>query len=106
MKCLLLDLKTNRVKWHSGPSTFDWTENNWSCDCNRAVPFGDWKEGDGHCLGGHRYIVVDYINSGDDDYNVKSVCELNSDYGKEVVSAALEQYKILMDNVVELREAY
>jgi hypothetical protein len=40
-------------------SVFDWTENNWSCDCNRADYFDHLDLSDsGYCIGAHRYYVV------------------------------------------------
>ena len=103
MKCLLLDIKTNKVKWHGGPSTFDWTENNWSCDCNRATPFGNTNDDNGgHCVGGHRYIVVDYILEDEDDYEPANFYELNSDYDKKLVTAAFKQYTVLIENIQEI----
>lgn len=38
------------------PSLFEWTEGNWSCDCNRAGLFNHANDGTCYC---RRYIVVD-----------------------------------------------
>lgn len=39
MKVRYLDLATGRTAEDAGISEFNLTENNYSCDCNRAVPF-------------------------------------------------------------------
>ncbi len=46
-------------------SVFQWTENNWTCDCNRCLGFeGVEKEledkfGEDTCFGEERFLVVD-----------------------------------------------
>lgn len=101
MKCLLLDIQTNRLKWHSGPDTFNWAQNNWSCDCNRMGVFGDTSEGD-YCVGGHRYLIVDYHLEDEDDYYVESFDELNRDYPPKTREAAYRQYSVFRENVQEV----
>ncbi len=62
MKITLEDLRTGiQVPVEVGDdywTTFDWTESNLSCDCNRGRHFGH-DDGEGHlCLGTKRYKVA------------------------------------------------
>ena len=57
MKVKYLDLATGRIAEDSGISEFSLTENNWSCDCNRAIPFDGLSDFSG-CDGFKRYIVI------------------------------------------------
>lgn len=61
------DLKTGKVIAHpyTDISVFQWTENNWTCDCNRCIGFGEEVEkeleekfGEYCCFGEERFIVV------------------------------------------------
>lgn len=58
---ILEDSETGLVAPHREPvglTEWDWTDGNWSCDCNRAKAFGHWDLG-GTCLGSRRYRVID-----------------------------------------------
>tara|TARA_Y100000588_G_scaffold170332_1_gene184128 strand:- start:3401 stop:3661 length:261 start_codon:yes stop_codon:yes gene_type:complete len=63
LKVTLLDKETGEEKVYPSTSisVFQWTENNWSCDCNREIAF--LKEGEDLGLEkpctSSRYIVVD-----------------------------------------------
>lgn len=62
MKATLLDLATGRTAMSAHDvSVFQWTENNWSCDCNRALAFGlePFAPEVGDCLGSRRFLVID-----------------------------------------------
>lgn len=66
MRAQLKDLETGEVKWSIHDVTaFQWTDNNWHCDCNRRYtfkPYGEWPEDDdgvGYCAGHKRFVVVD-----------------------------------------------
>ena len=39
IKVIVKDLATGEVRTESRWSTWDWTEGNWSCDCNRRLVF-------------------------------------------------------------------
>lgn len=62
MQALILDLVTGRTAWsRHDVSAVQWTENNWSCDCNRALAFEDIADQQyGTCRGCVRYLVVDF----------------------------------------------
>lgn len=51
------DTVTNQTATVKGQSLWDWTEGNWSCDCNRALYFGPMTDEYDYCKA-HRYIVV------------------------------------------------
>ena len=56
MKATILDTQTGQRHVIAGPSTYDFTDGNWSCDCNRAESGAELNGPT--CLGCHRYIVV------------------------------------------------
>ena len=87
MIATILDTKTGLKKKQYGVRSFEWAENNYSCDCNRDL-WGEISD-DGICAGCKRFIIVDAEFEEDDDlYPLK---ELNSKYPKEL----LEKYGIL-----------
>ena len=53
------DLETGLLADQQVLNLFELTENNYSCDCNRQLAFGH-DEGEGHCIGTHRYVVLDF----------------------------------------------
>ena len=57
MKVTLLDTKTGKTVEDKGMSAFQWTDGNWSCDCNRALMF-NLDIGQGICAGSKRFIVI------------------------------------------------
>ena len=57
MKVKFLDLATGRTADASGISEFDLTDDDWSCDCNRAAAFHDTIDSI-LCIGSKRYIVI------------------------------------------------
>ena len=81
MKSRYLDLETGRRAEGEGISEFSLTENNWSCDCNRAIPF-DGLTDSGTCVGCHRYIVIGVeAEEGDEPFDQTEVIrEANREY--------------------------
>ena len=76
-----LDLKTGRKASESGISAFQLMENNWSCDCNRALAFGEYVEGC-HCQA-ERFIVYDIDFEPGEDVNMTKeeiIAEANYEY--------------------------
>ena len=76
-----LDLETGRKAEGRGISEFDLTEGNWSCDCNRRMPF-DGLTDSGTCDGCRRFVVYDVeAEDGDEPFNAADVIrEANSEY--------------------------
>lgn len=63
LKVTLLDSVTNVIKVYPDTdiNVFQWTENNWSCDCNREIAFleaGESLDFNKGCSHG-RYEVID-----------------------------------------------
>lgn len=84
----LLDTITGDVVEASDiDSSFQWAENNWSCDCNRCTYFGlDWEdlgEEEGFCYGEKRFLVVAVIKPTRDYYTLK---DYNSGYPQELLT--------------------
>ena len=92
MKVKLLDTETGNTVESEGISTFSWTENNYSCDCNRELLFGN-DTNSGYCLKCNRYIVIEASVELDIDYPA-TLEELNQDYPKDL----LRKYGILATN--------
>ena len=89
MKVTLLDTVTMETKGVSGIETFQWAENNYSCDCNRELEFGRPDDYEQHidspyCLGEKRYLVIAAEIEGEDDYPA-TLEELNSSYSPELL---------------------
>ncbi len=59
MKVTYLDLKTGLTATETGISAYSLMEGNWSCDCNRALAFGNDNISEFTCDGAKRYIVID-----------------------------------------------
>jgi len=76
-----LDLETGRKAEDRGISEFSLTEGNWSCDCNRRIPF-DGLSGSDTCDGCHRFLVYDVeAEDGDEPFDAIDVIrEANSEY--------------------------
>lgn len=99
MKMTLLDLKTGKTAVADDPSlgTFQWSDNNWSCDCNRANYFNlsdeeeeqmD-REAGGFCLGSKRFFVIAAECNGPDDYEIP-LEQYNEGYPKPNSSGQFE----------------
>jgi hypothetical protein len=84
MKATVLDTKTGKVLERDGPRSWEWAENNWSCDCNRELMFGGKPIG-GVCDGCHRYLVVKAEMNDSEDYEY-TLAQLNSGYPAELLA--------------------
>ena len=100
MKATVLDTETGERRTSAGVQTFEWEENNWSCDCNRAKMFGDDVDFDmdrrmrvlhpellphqSYCYGCKRFIVVAAEPEDDGDYAC-TLAELNAGYPAELL---------------------
>jgi hypothetical protein len=79
MKATILDTQTGLTRIVDGPRSWEWAENNYSCDCNRH-PF---DMGDGMCEGCKRYLVIKAEFNDPDDY-IYTLKELNSGYPEDL----------------------
>jgi len=102
MKATVLDTETGERRTSEGIRTFEWEENNWSCDCNRANLFGEDVEFEmdrrmrvqhpdllAHqscCWGCGRFLVVAQEPEGDEDW-VTTLTELNAGYPVKLLAA-------------------
>ena len=84
MKATILDTKTGETRTIDGPRSWEWAENNYSCDCNREIMFGHDDGASGICMGGKRYLVIkaEFNDPEDYDYTLE---ELNGDYPRELL---------------------
>jgi len=86
MKVTLLDTQTGKTKESEGLRTFEWAENNWSCDCNREIIFFGFDcTPCRSCLGCNRFIVIKAEVETDDDYEC-SLFELNEGYPPDLLA--------------------
>jgi hypothetical protein len=103
MRVTLLDTETGETRLVGGISTFDWAENNWSCDCNRSRLFNADGDED-HCVGSHRFIVVHaVVELVDSDYPA-TLRELNADYPPELLDKYLYDDDLRKQQRAELLE--
>lgn len=81
MRVQYLDLKTGKTGEDTGISEFSLTEGNWSCDCNRAIPF-ERLDDSGTCIGCKRYVVIGVDpEDGDEPFEESAVIqEANREY--------------------------
>lgn len=86
MKATILDTNTGLRQTVDGPRSWEWAENNYSCDCNRNLCGVDTGKPDGICEGSERFIVVAAEMNSPDDYKY-TLAELNADYPKELLEA-------------------
>ena len=78
MKATVLDTLTGDTAESEGIRSFEWAENNLSCDCNREILFKPFDFKSTGCDGCKRYIVV-AAEFGADDYEY-SLRDLNEGY--------------------------
>jgi len=89
MKVTLLDTHTGKTTVASGISTFEWAENNWSCDCNRETYFGHATGREkGLCLHCKRYIIIAAEVEEQDDW-FATLKELNAGYPSDLLNKHL-----------------
>lgn len=86
MKVTILDTKTGLKEIVDGVRSFEWAENNFSCDCNRNLWNADTGKPIGICEGSDRFIVVAAEINSPDDYEY-TLEELNKEYPKELLIA-------------------
>lgn len=94
MKTILLDTKTGKkAMGMEGFSSFSWSDNNHSCDCNRRFSFDlpeDEEDEDVEamcCKGCHRFLVVDAEVDHKDDWTDLTLRELNEGYPLDLLTA-------------------
>lgn len=92
MKSTILDTLTGETATVNGPRSWEWAENDWSCDCNRN-PWGvDTGKPDGVCEGCRRFLVVAAVMDDPEDYDY-TLEELNEGYPKELLDRFLNKEK-------------
>lgn len=86
MKATILDTKTGLRQVVDGPRSWEWAENNYSCDCNRNPWDAETGKPDGICKGHERFLVVaaEMNHPEDSEYTLS---ELNADYPPELLKA-------------------
>lgn len=89
MEATVLDTQTGRVATKGGPSSIEWAENNWSCDCNRATIFGEECD-KCECV---RYIVIQSLSEDSEDY-FYTIQELNAEYPEELIQKFLHSPRL------------
>ena len=83
MKVTLLDLQTGKTAVHPhDTSDFQWTESNYSCDCNRGIAFDpDWVgKFDWVCLGCNRFVAIDVEGDLEGYPKQALIAEMNREY--------------------------
>lgn len=84
MKATILDTKNGLTAVVDGPRSWEWYENNYSCDCNRNPWNAEIDDETEFCGGCKRFLVIAAeMNSPDDDNY--TLFELNHEYPKELL---------------------
>lgn len=90
MIATVLDTQTGIIYKKYGPRSWEWAENNWSCDCNRKpddIIMIDISKNINICEGSQRFIVIAAeMNDDDEDYEY-TLAELNSRYNIALLKA-------------------
>jgi len=81
MIATVLDTETGVTRVSSGIRTWEWSDNNYSCDCNRGLLFGVDND---LCLE-ERFIVIKAEHTEKDDDPETTLEELNEGYPKELL---------------------
>ncbi len=84
MKATILDTKTGLRQTVDGPRSFEWAENNYSCDCNRNPWLAETGKPDGICEGCERFLLVAAEMNDLEDYEY-TLAELNAGYPTELL---------------------
>ena len=91
MKAIVLNTITGDTKEVNNISSFQWADNNWSCDCNRdyfdQLDDNEDENGLGVCLGSNVFLVIKA--EFDKDERKYSLRGLNQDYPKEMLDKFL-----------------
>ena len=82
MIATILDTVTGEKITVNGPRSWEWAENNWSCDCNRNYWESSIVKSD-VCQGSERFLVVDAVMDDPEDYGY-TLDELNEGYPLEL----------------------
>jgi hypothetical protein len=82
MTAVILDTHTGETWAKKGPRSWEWAENGYSCDCNRAEKYHHSDKS--ICEGSKRYLVTMCMFDDPDDYEY-NLEELNADYPKELL---------------------
>lgn len=93
MKVTLCDTFTGETAEVSGVNTFQWTQHNWACDCNREAYFGHNAYNGDFCLGSKRYVVIAAEVESPDDWDA-TLQEMNEDYPADLLADVLKAKKI------------
>lgn len=82
MIATILDTRTGLIGTKQGVRSWEWAENNYSCDCNRNL----WEADDnpGICKGCTRFLVIKAEFNDPEDYEY-SLVELNEEYPVELL---------------------
>lgn len=91
MKATILDTVTGVTKECSEQSSFQWAENNWSCDCNRMSYFDVPDDDSCLCKGGVRFIVIKA--EFEEDEQEYTLAYINSEYPEELLDKFLNKEK-------------
>lgn len=83
MNATILDTETGETEEIYDKNAWELAENNYSCDCNRRIPFGSPSPDPTFCDGSVRFIVI-HAEFHEDDPSY-SLLELNSGYPKELL---------------------
>ena len=90
MKATILDTVTGEMKTVDGPRSWEWAENDWSCDCNRNLWDVDTGKPESVCEGCERFLVVEAVMDDPEDYEY-TLDELNGGYPAELRAKFLGQ---------------
>ncbi len=113
----LLDLYTGNIRIYKDkyPVGYQWTDGNWSCDCNRDSPFHDIDDADygiewsemtlanaGVCDGCQRFIVLD-VDPVPEDWNKRGfIVQCNDEYPAIGIHIALRWPDITQEEIQKL----
>jgi hypothetical protein len=84
MRATILDTKTGRKAVSNGIRSYQWAENNYSCDCNRNLFGAEVDKPDNYCHGRERFIIIEAEMDSQDDYEY-TLAELNEGYPIELL---------------------
>jgi hypothetical protein len=95
MKATILDTVTGKTLTADGPRSWEWADNNWSCDCNRNLWGIDTGKPKGLCEGAERFLVVDAVMDDPEDYPY-TLDELNAAYPESLRKQLLKDAHYLL----------
>jgi len=89
MKATILDTVTGKKVTVDGPRSWEWAENNYSCDCNRNEWNVDTGKPSGRCEGSERFLVINAVMDDKEDYKY-TLAELNEDYPAALIAKFIQ----------------